>query len=379
MAQSTNNTAPQNSEIPQTLLLQGPPYERGLIHGEILRDKIHEVVNRWMDDMTRMYQMEAVKVIDRFISGTNFVPTIQRWTPDLLDEIRGIAVGADVAWETMLAFQLLDEMWSNEDAIYREHCSSLGFSAQGAEPAYVAQNVDVETFRDGFQVLLHIRHPDSDLESFVLSTAGLIGFNGINNHSIGICCNALIPLRGCIDGLPVACVVRGVLQQRTVQEAVTFLQAIRHASGQNYIVGGLGGVIDMECSANQVIPFTPDSLHGVVWHTNHPITNTDYHAWYQAENNLFLPNSTTRYQSLEKRLVHPFPGTRLEQIKEILISKDSKVHPICGSKGEDELYTQIGMFTFASTIMVLGKEPTIYVSFGPPDTALYHRFEFTRS
>jgi hypothetical protein len=101
--------------------------------------------------------------------------------------------------------------------------------------------------------------------------------------------------------------------------------------------------------------------------------------WYQAENNPFLPNSTARYRSMEQRLVHPSQGTRLDQIKEILTSRDSIEHPICGSKGADEFYTQLGMFTFASTIMALGDEPSLYVSFGPPDSAPYHRFVFVRS
>lgn len=365
-------------EIARPLLLQGSPYERGLTHGETLRDQIHEVVGLWKAELAHMYQIDAGKVIAHFVAGTDFVPAIQRWTPDLLDEIRGIATGADVDWETILSFQLLDEMWNNEDVILAEHCSSLGFSARGSEPVYVAQNVDVESFRDSFQVLLHIKHADSDLESFVLSTAGLIGFNGMNNQSIGICCNALVPLRSCRNGLPVACIVRGVLQQRTMQEAVTFLQAIRHASGQNYIVGGPDEVIDLECSANQVVPFEPVGSPDVVWHTNHPLVNSDYNAWYRAEDNP-LPNSTARYESMERRLAHPPQGTRLGQIKEILTSKDSAEHPICGSKGEAEFYTQVSMFTFASTIMVCGEEPALHVSFGPPDTVPYHRFVFGKS
>lgn len=377
MTPSTKSTTiSHNREMAQPLLLQGTPYERGLIHGETLRSQIHELVGRWKVEMAHLYQMDADEVIARLVAGTNFIPAMQRWTPDLLDEVRGIAVGANMTWETMFAFQLLDEMWGNEEIIRGEHCSSLGFSAQDSGPAYVAQNVDVESFRDGFQVLLHIKQTDSDLESFVLSTAGLIGFNGLSNHSIGICCNALSPLRGCRDGLPVACVVRGVLQQRTAQEAVTFLQTIRHASGQNYLIGGPDRVLDLECSANQVVRFEPSGPPGVVWHTNHPIANDDYNVWYEAENNPFLPNSTARYQSMEQRLSHPSRRTRLEQIKEILTSKDSTAHPICGSKGEDEFYTQLAMFTFASTIMALGREPVLYVSFGPPDSAPYHRLGF---
>lgn len=376
MAPSASTAAPRNWSGAQPLLLEGSPYERGLAHGETLRRQIHEVIGLWKGELAHMYQMDADQAIARFMRGTDFAPAIRRWTPDLLDEIQGIAAGAEVDWETMLAFQLLDEMWSNEDVIFAEHCSSLGIPAQASEPAYVAQNVDVESFRDGFQVLLHIKHADSDLESFVLTTAGLIGFNGLNNRSVGICCNALVPLRGCCDGLPVACIVRGVLQQRTAQEAVTFLQAVRHASGQNYIVGGRDGVVDLECSANLLVPFEPSGPRGIVWHTNHPLVNGDYNVWYEPESNPFLPNSSARYQSLERRLAHPPQGTRLDQIGEILTSKDSAENPICGSKGEDEVYTRLGMFTFASTIMALGDEPALHVSFGPPDIAPYRRFEF---
>jgi hypothetical protein len=106
------------------------------------------------------------------------------------------------------------------------------------------------------------------------------------------------------------------------------------------------------------------------------LANNDYNEWYQAENNPFLPNSTTRYQSMEQRLGHPSQATRLDQIKMTLTSQDSKEHPICGSKGANELYTHLGMFTFASTIMVLGNEPALYASFGPPNIAPYNRFVF---
>ena len=52
-------------------------------------------------------------------------------------------------------------------------------------------------------------------------------------------------------------------------------------------------------------------------------------------------------------------------------NRDSTEHSICGSKGKDEFYAGLGMFTFASTVMALGDEPALHVSFGPPDTAAY--------
>lgn len=54
MTPSTISTAPHDWEMAQPLLLQGAPYERGLIHGETLRSQIHEVVGRWKGEVAHM-------------------------------------------------------------------------------------------------------------------------------------------------------------------------------------------------------------------------------------------------------------------------------------------------------------------------------------
>ena len=95
------------------------------------------------------------------------------------------------------------------------------------------QNMDLEGLRNGFQVLLHIKYPGSTHEVMVVSNAGCIGWNGMNNKGIGICCNTLLQLSNCRDGLPVNCIVRGVLEQTTEVDAVKFVQQVKHASGQN--------------------------------------------------------------------------------------------------------------------------------------------------
>lgn len=365
----------------QSVLLSGKPYQRGLIHGESLKRPIHDLVELWKDDLQHGFEREADELIQQFLGKTNFLSSIKKWAPDLLEEIRGIAYGAGISFDTMLAFQFLDELWLNMDGILKEHCSSLGFNAEGSEPTYLAQNIDIEEFYDGFQILLHIKYPDSDLEAFVSSFAGMIGLNGMNNKALGICCNAEFQLNHAREGLPVAFVVRGVLRQRTEREAITFLKDIHHASGQNYVIGGPQKVYDFECSSNQVTQYKPKGHEDLVWHTNHPLANDDYSPSYKTmlENGKGpeVPvNSVTRFQSLKRQLGGELTSPRLAKIKKVLASKDSLEHPICGSKGEGEFYHSIGLFTFASTIMVLSESPEFHVSFGPPDIIPYQKFSF---
>ena len=363
----------------EPLVLVGTAYQRGLHHGETLRTKIQELVRVWQAELSAGFRLDAAQVIQRFLGRTDFVGAIRKWTPDLLDEVRGIADGCGLSFDTMLAFQLVDELWANEDVIVGEHCTAIGFPATAEEPAYVAETLDVEAFRDGFQVVLHIVEPGSGLEALIASVAGLIGFNGMNNKGVSLCANALLPLNSRTDGLPVAFVVRGALSCPSTQQAFDFLRRIPHACGRNYLIGGPDQVVDLECSANQVVQYQPGDWKGVVWHANMPLTNDDYrHDYRHQQSSPLAQNSLARFQCVERRLRQAPVGTRLEFIKQMLASRDSAQHPVCSVKDKDEFYAQIGLFSLASTMMKLSGDPEFYVTFTPADPTSYTRLTFAR-
>jgi len=222
----------------RSIVLEGSPYNRGLIHGKELREEISEVMELWKRDVKENYKVDPEIFVNEFVKKTNFLPAIKTYTPDLLDEIKGIADGSGIDYNTIYAFQLVDEVWLNAKDIFGEHCTGLGIQKKGTVPSYIAQNMDLEGFRNGFQTLLHIRHENSDLESFVFTCAGLIALNGINNKAVGICVNTIEQLNHSIEGLPVAFIIRGILEQMSQEGAIKFLHEIEHASGQNYIIGG---------------------------------------------------------------------------------------------------------------------------------------------
>ena len=109
---------------------------------------------------------------------------------------------------------MVDEFWVYLDRlnnIQKHHCSAIGVAAAASHPAYVSQNMDLESYMNGYQILLHIAATDTEPEQYILSCAGLIALNGLNEKSIGLCMNTLMELAASTDGLPVACIVRGVL------------------------------------------------------------------------------------------------------------------------------------------------------------------------
>jgi predicted choloylglycine hydrolase len=357
------------------VVLEGSAHERGLVHGKTLKTQIHELVKLWKDDLADRFKMDAGAFIQRFVKQTEYVSAIKKWTPDLLDEIKGIAEGAGLDFATMLVFQCMDEYWANGAALAADHCSGLGWPKRDGSATHIAQNLDLEGFRNGYQVLLHIKHQGSDLETLVVSNAGLIGWNGMNNKGVGICCNTLLQLSNCRDGLPVNCVVRGVLHQRTEEDAVKFVHQVKHASGQNYIVGGPRSVHSLECSAGKVSAFKPNDKKGVVWHTNHPLSNDDYNVKYRKEKTDKPPedSSSARLRCLEKRLTQDTPALGMDLIKTILTSHDSAEFPVCRP-----LKNTKENFTFACTIMVLADKPELHVTAGPPDQTPFQTFSFSK-
>ena len=373
-------TSPSHAEI-RPLRLEGSAYQRGLIHGETLRDQIQELIGIWKADLSGVFGTDADQHIQTFLERTDFVPAIEEWTPDVLEEVRGMADGSGLSFESVLAFQFLDELWAYNEAAAGGQCTSIGLRAGGGEPACVAQTIDVETFRRGFQTVLHVKYPDSDLEAFFVTSAGLIAFNGMNNRGVGVCCNFL-PLNSRQEGLPVACMVRGVLARESAEEAGDFVRRVPHASAQNYLVGGPDGVFDLECSANQVVPYQPQGWEDTVWHANLPLANDDLLPGFLEpaegqEENAFVRNNRARFQSVGRRLGQAPGGGRLELLKETLASRDSEQDPVCSVGDEGEFFAGIGIYSLASTVMKLSGEPELHASFAPSDASSYTRLRFT--
>jgi len=361
--------------------LKGNGYDKGLQHGKILKTEIAEVFKKWKENIALTTKRNADSVITEFLDTTNFRMAIRKWTPELMDEIKGISIGSGQKFSDVFAFQLVDELWVYLDQkahLTTDHCSGIGLSSTKNHPAVVAQNMDLENYMNGYQVLLHMKATKTEPEQYILTCAGLTALNGMNAKGIGVCVNTLMELQACDDGLPVAFVIRGILSKKTGEEALSFVKTVKHASGQNYIIGIQDSVFDFEASSNQIIRFQPDADHpGVVYHTNHAIVNHDVKPWAADYHRKVLAgetknmNSEIRYSTLGMRLGKDDPELTPNFIKIILRSKDNDQNPICRSFKEGG-----GIFTFSSVIFTLTGQRSVHVTFGSPDQAEYQQYLF---
>lgn len=251
---------------------RGGPRHRGRAHGEALRGVIAEKVTRWHAAIGEAYGEQADRFLPRFLAGTDFAPTIAKLVSDLAEEVRGIADGSGLPYETIYAMQLMDEEWWFGKAAGEGHCSSLAIPPGAKRPTIVAQTMDLPCWQDGTQALLKFEEEDGS-DVYVFTSAGMIGLMGVSGRGFGICVNTLSQLGVDARGVPVAFVMRGALASGSVGAAATLLRAVPHASGQNYQLGDRNGIRAFECSTGGAVELALGD--GRSLHTNHPLASRD--------------------------------------------------------------------------------------------------------
>jgi isopenicillin-N N-acyltransferase-like protein len=342
----------------RVLELAGTPYERGRTHGQALKPEIQELVRRWKADLEKSYTVPAETYIRKLLEASDFQPAIERWTPGLLDEVRGIADGADVDFPTMYAFQLIDETWVMSADLGFAKCTSIAARKRDGRPAFVAQTLDIPPFYHGFQTVLRIRGSGGEPDTLVFTIPGVIAANGLNDRSVAVCVNAVTQLAYSVKGLPVAFVIRGILRQKTYEEAVRFLKEISPAAPQNYVIGGPERAASFERSASRVAEFIPFKDAQFTYHTNHPLANDDFNPRFVErlkEKGMSLDAYRAlcpRFKFLARSFADNSAELDLAVLKRVFADRNSGIN---------------NAGTYGCTIMILGVRPELHIAPGRPD------------
>jgi isopenicillin-N N-acyltransferase-like protein len=332
--------------------VSGSGRERGRAHGEMLRDRIADALERWDADVGERMGIPAADHVAGLLAATQFLPAIEAATPELLEEVRGIAEGAAVSFERILAYNLMDEeWWYSQAAGHRHACSLVAVGAGEGGAALLAQNMDLPEVMDGGQSVVRSTAPDGS-RTVVLTAAGMIGLTGCNSDGLGVCVNTLSMLRHSDEGVPVAFVLRGLLERRSLAGAEAFLRTVRHASGQHYAIGCREEVAGFECSAGGVA--ASDAGEGRFWHTNHPLACRDLDP---ADDE---PAGTADSRARLARLAESGPDIEsIGDCQELLADKRA---PLCVAAEAEHHW-----LTFGSIAMQLTSPPKVRIAPGPPD------------
>jgi isopenicillin-N N-acyltransferase like protein len=330
---------------------RGSGRERGRAHGEALRDPIRGLLARWDADVAARLGRSPQTLVSALVETTGFVAAIERHTPDLLEEVRGIAEGAGIAFDRVLALNLMDEeWWFSAPAQPRDACTLIAVGPAEGRPTVLAQNMDLPELMDGAQAIL--RDDDGAGHSgAVLTAAGMIGLAGVSSAGLGVCVNTLAMLNHSRDGLPVAFVMRGALAQGSVAAAAGFLARVPHASGQHYAPADRDGVAGYECSAAGAV--RSDDAGGRFCHTNHPLRSADLDPSVPAGGR---EDSHVRLAAVESAAPAVATGADCERV---LADREATLR-VVPEPGRPWL-------TFGAIWAELGDAPRVRIAPGPPD------------
>jgi hypothetical protein len=215
--------------------------------------------------------------------------------------------------------------------------------------------MDLDTWMDTTQVGLRLQPADGPSQ-VLLSRAGVLGLCGANSEGVGVVVNAMDQLPVAVDGLPVALVLRGLLELTDIDEAGPWLRSMRHASGQAYTLASREGVVGFECGGDYTASYSNDAARpAALWHTNHPLT-----VGFEAPGtgaDWASGSSVPRLEAVDS-VVSGISSA--DDVKKLLSDSDSGICMFPGRWREDG-------FTFGSIVIELNGGVAVQMTAGPPD------------
>ena len=316
----------------------------GRAHGEAARELIALGLERWRDGIA-VQRGDPHAYVARFLAQTSFQDAIARFTPDLLEELRGIAEGSEQEFDLILAYNLMDEEWSFRTR--KLDGMAPGCTVVAVAGKAIAQTMDIPAIHDGTQVVLAI-HPEKGPAQRVLTAAGMLGLNGANDAGVGVVVNNLSQLPSSAAGLPVAFVMRGVLKHQSADAASQWVESVPHAVGQHYLIGDPTELISIEGAANGAfrVPVSDRYVH-----TNHPLAN----AQTRPETTDIERASNTRAR-FDRATQLAADASDQDDLQRILEDREAPIS--CALTA--------GFVTFGGISIGLSVPPTVRVTAGPP-------------
>jgi len=357
--------------------LEGDAYARGLALGRARRARVQVCLSEWLESLRAAGVADPTTYLAGMLRATRFEQSVREHAADLLEEVRGLADGSEQPFDLLFTAQLMDEEWA-----YRanwiaptkplEKCSSA--AVKGPDGAVlIGQNMDLGGYTDGHQIALRTAPHAAVPGALIFSISSMIALFGVNTQRIGVCVNSLPQLPAASRGLPVAFMIRKLLQARTLAEAVTMVTTIEHATGQHYLIADADNIRSFEASHSGVVEYHPADPSRAL-HTNHPLAASPVETWVGGA------NSVARLEALTNRLASGRPD--LESVKAALASRDHPEHPVSRIKdasARQNALTGMISFTTGSMISVLrrtSQDIDAWISPGPPSLCGYTRFTF---
>ena len=302
-----------SSAIPLIEISSPDARERGRQHGEAARAQIERSIAYYAESFQRSSGLSWERVLERV---PRWNPLIEAYLPGILEEVGGIAEGANRRVEEILALNGRGELsHANpfaDDA--EEGCSSFAITEAGDGHVYCGQNWDWREQTTDTVVMLRIEQPPKP--TIVMQTeAGQVGRQGANSAGIGLNANGLGARFGNALGLPQPYIRRKVLDAAGFDDALEAVFESSQSVCTNLLLTHRSGfAIDLE---------TTPARHGWMYPTDGLLVHANHFIAFVPEQiaatyRPFSPDSLYRVPRIERVLRRAPEATTPEELRALV-------------------------------------------------------------
>ena len=340
----------------------GKPYERGVQIGEKLKDGIltNYQNQKFFYQALENFNYEAWGKI-----AQKYIPLMEKWTPDVLDEVKGMAKGADIEFFKVLALTTAyEKSFGREDV--SEKCTSFFVTGEATrEGKTIVGQTNDENLREWrYERDVVIHHIDGDEEMLIYTHPGVPAYMGMNNRGLSILWT-YIDNGKTGNGIPTNAIIRHVLSLKNIEEAVQFLQDVPHDIPNQFgLADRNGNLVCLECFPNKV--YTIREKNTFV-HTNHNV--------YALEEPDCTTGKTTRDRlgTMQQQIKDHWGNIDVELAKKFLSSHEGGTHSICVHPNSERPWNK----TLAAMVFDLN-EGIMNIAFGNPCEVPYQQYRFEK-
>jgi isopenicillin-N N-acyltransferase like protein len=289
------------------ITVSGGAYERGRQYGVQARDRVHRSITAYAELFEYFAGWDWPRAT---AEAQQFLPSIKDFGEQYVDELAGIADGAGVAMEDILAINVRTEvLYPARVSIAMAptvpaECSTLACVAPDGH-VVAGQNWDWAPFALDTVVVLQAV-PDDGPAFITVVEAGLLAKFGANSDGLAVMTNAL----ACTEdrgeaAVPYHVMLRGLLNCGTTQEAQALLEQAPRASSANYLLADrTGSMVDVEARPGgaSMLHQLDNDHRGLLMHTNH-FVSPDFDAVDYAD--LVATTSQLRLHRLRETTAEP--------------------------------------------------------------------------
>ena len=291
-----------------------------------------------------------------------YLPAVEKYAPEIVEEMKGIAAGANMELEDIL---LINIMYEISMPSIMGGCTAFAAAGEATANGEViaGQNFDAVDHGEDSIVILKM-NPAQGPRILSMAPVGSLGLIGFNSAGLSFNLNLLMNKDSLkpTGGVPTHIILRKIFMCENIGQVIAMIGTAEGRAAKNYLVTDeQGDIIDVETTKNDLDIQYPES--GMLTHANHFKADR-----FKSDDLAYLvvPDAYVRSYRLFQLMERYHGKLTVDLLKQLLQDHNNYPNAICR---HGDLKSPLEMARLTKTlvsIITCPKERKAYMSVGKP-------------